>query len=182
MFGIEHYGVEPDMIIMGKALGGDLPFSAVISRKDIAEKLPPMSHVLTTAGNAVSCAVACTNIDLIQGGLMDRAAELGDYAIAKLKDMAEEREIIGDVRGKGLGIGIELVRDRETKEPLPVSEMQRIMRMLRERGIYIIPGGRYGNVLRCIPPLVITKAHLDKALEIIDEVLKEVEGDILVAK
>jgi len=182
MFGIEHYGVEPDMIVLGKALGGDLPFSAVMARRDIAAKLPPMSHVLTAAGNAVSCAVACTNIDLIQGGLMDRSAELGEYAIAKLRDMAKEREIIGDVRGKGLGIGIELVKNRETKVPLLVSEMSRIMRMLRERGIYIMPGGRSGNVLRFMPPLVITKAHLDKSLEIMNKVLKEVEGNILVAK
>jgi 4-aminobutyrate aminotransferase len=171
MFGIEHHEVEPDMIILGKALGGALPMSAVMSRTDLVENLAPMSHVLTGAGNAVSCAVACTNIDLLQDGLMDRSVALGDYVLARFKDMAEEKDLIGDVRGKGLGIGIELVNDKVTKEPLPMSEIGRIMRTLRDRGILVIPGGRSGNVLRFIPPLVITQVHLDKTLEIIDDVL-----------
>jgi 4-aminobutyrate aminotransferase-like enzyme len=143
-----------------------------------------MSHVLTAAGNATSCAVACTNIDLLQDGLIERAAELGDYIIAKLRDIAKEREIIGDVRGKGLGIAIaiELVKNRETKEPLQIGEMVRIMWGLRDKGVLLLPAGRFGNVLRFISPLVITKAHVDKALEIISQVLKEVEGDVLVAK
>jgi 4-aminobutyrate aminotransferase len=161
----------PDMIILGKALGGALPMSAVMSRTDLVENLAPMSHVLTGAGNAVSCAVACTNIDLLQDGLMDRSVALGDYVLARFKDMAEEKDLIGDVRGKGLGIGIELVNDKVTKEPLPMSEIGRIMRTLRDRGILVIPGGRSGNVLRFIPPLVITQVHLDKTLEIIDDVL-----------
>jgi len=182
MFAIEHYGVEPDMITLGKALGGDLPFSAVISRKDIAEKLDPMSHVLTAVGNATSCAVACTNIDLLQDGLIDRAAELGDYILAKLRGIAKEREIIGDVRGKGLGIALELVKNRKTKQPLQLGEMVRVMWGLRDKGVLLLPAGRFGNVLRFISPLVITKAHVDKALEIISQILKEVEGDVLVAK
>ena len=182
MFAIEHYGIEPDMITMGKALGGDLPFSGVMSRKDIADTLLPMSHVLTAVGNNMSCAVACTNIDLLQDGLIDRAAKLGDYIIAKLGDIAKEREIIGDVRGKGLGIAIELVKNRETKEPLQIGEMGRIQWGLRDKGVLLLPAGRYGNVLRFIPPLVITKGHVDKALELISDVLKEVEGDVLAAK
>jgi 4-aminobutyrate aminotransferase len=181
MFATEHYGVEPDIITLGKALGGDMPFSAVIARKDIVKDLPPASHVLTAAGNATSCAVARTNIELLQDGLIDRTAELGDYTMAKLRDIAKERENIGDVRGKGLGIGIELVKNRDTKEPLQFDEIGRIVLALRDRGVLILPSGRYGNVLRFIPPLVITKDHVDKALEIIAEVLKEVEGDILVA-
>jgi len=182
MFATEHYGVEPDIITLGKALGGDLPFSAVISRKDIVEKLDPASHVLTAVGNATSCAVACTNIDLLQDGLIDRAAEMGDYVIAKLKDIAKEREIIGDVRGKGMGIALELVKNRQTKEPLQISEMGRVAWELRDKGVLLLLAGRYNNVLRLIPPLVITKDHFDKALEIISEVLKEVEGDVLAAK
>ncbi len=182
MFAVEHYGIEPDLITMGKALGGDLPFSGVMVRKDLAEKLMPMSHVLTAAGNNMSCAVACTNIDLLKGGLVDRSAALGDYVIAQLKDIAKERELIGDLRGKGLGIAIELVKNRETKEPLSRDEMGRIMWALRDKGVLLLPAGRFGNVLRFIPPLVITKDHTDKALEIISQVLKEVEGDILAAK
>ncbi len=179
MFAVEHYGIEPDLITMGKALGGDLPFSGVMVRKDLAEKLLPMSHVLTAAGNNMGCAVACTNIDLLLDGLVDRAAVLGDYLIACLKDMQKEREMIGDVRGKGLGIAIELVKNRQTREPLGRDEMGRVMWALRDKGVLLLPAGRFGNVLRVIPPLVITKPHADKALEIISQVLKEVEGDIL---
>lgn len=178
-FTVEHYGVEPDIITLGKSLGGDLPFSAAIIRKDIAAKLQPVSHVVTAVGNAISCAVACTNIDLMQNGLLDRGAKLGDYILACLEDMAKEREIIGDVRGKGMAFGVELVKNRKTKKPIEQDEMMRILTALRDRGIFELPCGRYGNVLRFSPPLVLTKAHADKALEIISEILKEVEGDIL---
>jgi 4-aminobutyrate aminotransferase len=179
MFAVEHYGVEPDMITLGKALGGDLPCSAVIARKDIVKDLKPFSHVLTAAGNATSCAVACTNIDLLQDGLVERTAKLGDYVLGTLKEIADEREVIGDVRGMGLGIAIELVKNRETKEPLKIEEMLRILFSLRDKGVLALPCGRFDNVLRIMPPLVISKEHLDKALEIISEVLGEVEGDIL---
>jgi len=99
-----------------------------------------------------------------------------------LKDIAKEREIIGDVRGKGMGIALELVKNRQTKEPLQISEMGRVAWELRDKGVLLLLAGRYNNVLRLIPPLVITKDHFDKALEIISEVLKEVEGDVLAAK
>jgi len=164
---------------LGKALGGDLPFSGVMARKDLADKLLPMSHVLTAAGNNMSSAVACTNIDLLRDGLVDRSAVMGDYVLSCLKEMQKEREMIGDIRGKGLGIAIELVKNRQTKEPLSRDEMGRIMLALRDKGVLLLPAGRFGNVLRFIPPLVITKAHVDKALEIISQLLKEVEVDML---
>jgi len=176
MFCVEHYGVEPDIITLGKALGGDLPFSAVVARKDALKNLDPFSHVLTAVGNATSCAVACTNIDLLQGGIIDRAAELGDYVMARLEEIQKEREIIGDVRGLGLGIAVELVKDRETKEPIAGDKFGWILWTLRDRGVLILPCGRFDNVLRFIPPLVLTKAHADKALEIMSEVFKEAEA------
>jgi 4-aminobutyrate aminotransferase len=179
MFAIEHDGVEPDFMVLAKALGGDLPMSAVIARRDIVKDLPPNSHVLTAAANHITAAVACTNLDLLQDGLVERAAALGDYAIAKLREIAKEREIIGDVRGKGLGIGVELVKNRETKKPIEPKQMMGILVKLRDRGVFDLPCGRYGNVIRVIPPLTITKNHLDKGLEILSEVLKEVEKDIL---
>jgi 4-aminobutyrate aminotransferase len=179
MFCIEHYGVEPDAITMGKALGGDFPFSGVMFKKDIVKDLEPFSHVLTAVGNSTGCAVACTNIDLLRDGLVDRGLELGNYTQAKLKEMAKERELIGDVRGLGMAIAIEIVSNRETKEPVSPEVMGRILWTLRDKGVVILPCGRYGNVLRFMPPLVITKKHVDKALEIISEVLKEVEDDVL---
>jgi len=179
MFCIEHYGVTPDIVTMGKALGGDVAFSGVMFRKDIVKDLEPFSHVLTAVGNATSCAVAGTNIELLQDGLVERGLELGNYAQGQLQEMAKERELIGDVRGLGMAIAVELVSNRQTKEPVSPDVMGRIMWTLRDKGILILPCGRYNNVLRFMPPLVISKKHVDKSLEIISEVLKEVEDDML---
>lgn len=175
MFTVEHYGVEPDIITMGKALGGDLPFSGVMLRKDLVKDLDPFSHVLTAAGNSMSCAVACKNIDLIQDGLLERSTEIGAYALNRFRELAKERKIIGDVRGMGLGIALELVRDRETKEPLATGEMVRLLWTLRDNGVLVLPCGRYNNILRVIPPLVISKSLIDKAIEIISDVLEIIE-------
>ncbi len=179
MFAIEHYGVDPDMITLGKALGGDLPYSAVITENSVAEKLSPISHILTAVGNATSSAVACTNIDLLQEGLLERTERLGAYARAVLEDMMDEIAIIGDVRGKGLMIAIEVVKNRDTKEPIDLGELMQILWSLRDKGVLMLPCGRYSNVFRLMPPLVITRKHLDQALEIIGAVLKEVQKDIL---
>jgi len=175
MFTVEHFGLEPDIITLGKALGGDLPFSAIMARKDLVQDLEPFSHVLTAVGNSMSCAVACKNIDLIQDGLLERSTELGAYTLQKFKELAEERKIIGDVRGMGMGMALELVRNRETKEPLQTGEMVRMLWMLRDKGVYVLPCGRYGNILRVIPPLVISKSLIDKAVEIISNVLATLE-------
>lgn len=179
MFAIEHYGVDPDLITLGKALGGDLPFSAVITENSVAEKLSPMSHILTSVGNATSCAVACTNIDLLQEGLLERTEKLGAYARSVLEEMMDEIELIGEVRGKGLMIGIELVRNRETKEPIDIGELMQILLALRDKGVLMLPCGRHNNVFRLMPPLVITGEQLDKALEIIAGVFKAVQKDIV---
>ncbi len=178
MFAVEHSGVDPDMVILGKALGGDLPFSAVITRKDIGEKLPMASHLITAVGNATSAAVACTNLDLLQVPLLERTETVGNYVISVLKDVLEDVEIVGEIRGRGLMIGVELVKNRETKKPLHVKEMRKIVQSLRNKGVLLIPSGRYTNVLRLMPPLVITRKHLDRAMEILSEVLKEVQQEV----
>ncbi len=172
MFACEHYDIEPDIITMGKALGGDVAFSAVLCRADLVKDLEPFSHVLTAAGNSMSCAVACKNIELMQDGLLDRANEMGGYAMGRLKDLAKERDVIGDVRGLGWGIAIELVSNKETKQPLSMAEVVRIVWHLRDKGVYVLPCGRYDNILRMIPPLVISKDLVDKAIDIIADVLE----------
>jgi 4-aminobutyrate aminotransferase len=177
-FTVEHHRVEPDMIVLGKALGGDLPFSAVVEKKAVDEQLAPMSHVLTSAGNSLSCAVALTNIEIL-GGLLDRSALLGDYMMECFREMAKDREIIGDVRGKGLGIGVELVKNRDTKEPISFDDVARLELAFRDKGTLQLTSGRFGNVLRIAPPLVITKDLVDKALEVTAECLKDLEADIL---
>ncbi len=172
MFAIENWDVEPDIITMGKALGGDLPFSAVLCRKDLVKDLDPFSHVLTAAGNSMSCAVACKNIELIQDGLLERTVEVGEWALEKLKKLAEKRECIGDVRGMGFGMALEMVSDTQTKKPFSTGEMVRVIWMLRDKGVFVLPCGRHGNVLRVIPPLVIPKSLIDKGIDIISDVLE----------
>jgi len=153
-------------------LGGDLPFSAVLCRSDLVKDLEPFSHVLTAAGNSMSCAVACKNIELIQDGLLDRAQKMGAYAMDRLKKLAKERDVIGDIRGMGWGIAIELVSNKKTKQPLSMAEVVRIVWLLRDNGVYVLPCGRYDNILRMIPPLVISKALVDKGIDVISEVLE----------
>ena len=109
---------------------------------------------------------------LIQDGLLERSTNLGAYAMKKFKEMAKEREVIGDVRGMGLGIALEMVRDRKSKEPLQTGEMVRIIWGLRDRGVFVLPCGRNDNVLRVIPPLVTPKSYIDKSIKIISEVLE----------
>ena len=178
MFTIEHHGVDPDMITLGKALGGDVPISAVIMRKELSENLDPASHVLSLSGNSAFCAVALTNIEIIQS-LLDRAARLGAYIKESFEEMAGEREIIGEVRGKGLAVGVELVKNRRTKKPLTFDETLKIRRALMKKGVFEHTCGRYGNCLRISPPLTITKSLVDKSLEIISDVLKSEEKTLL---
>ena len=178
LFAIDHYGVTPDLVTMGKALGGDLPFSGVLVENSVADRLSPLNHILTAAGNSTSSAVACTNLDLLTGGLVERASVLGEYTLARLREMMDEIEIIGDVRGKGFMIAIEVVADRITKEPIDLGTMMQTLLALRDRGVLMLPCGRFNNVFRLMPPLVITKNHLDQALEIIREVLKDVQESI----
>jgi 4-aminobutyrate aminotransferase len=175
LFAVENFDVEPDIITMGKALGGDLPFSAVLCRSDLVKDLEPFSHVLTAVGNSMSCAVACKNIELVQDGLLERSREMGAYAMKRLKALAEQREVIGDVRGMGWGIALELVSDKKTKKPLSTAEVVRMVWLLRDNGVYVLPCGRYGNILRVIPPLTISKALVDKGIDIIAEVLETID-------
>ena len=120
----------------------------------------------------MSCAVACKNIELIQDGLLQRTQKMGAYARGRLRELASQREVIGDVRGMGWGIAIELVSDKKTKKPLSMAEVVRIVWLLRDNGVYVLPCGRYDNILRMIPPLVISKALVDKGIDVISEVLE----------
>jgi len=178
MWSIEHSDVVPDMLTWGKGLGGDLPMAGVTFRADFADKLVEASQPGTFAGNALSSVVCMTNIDILTDknyDLMGRAAKLGEETIARLRDEAKESRIIGDVRGRGLFIGIELVKDKETKEPLdfPTEIMGKILPGLLNRGVIAVPCGRYSNVLRFMPPLTITKEYLEKATDILLSICKE---------
>ncbi len=176
MWAIEHAGVVPDMLTWGKGMGGDLPMAGLTYRADIEEKLTPGSQPSTFAGNALSAEVCLTNIDLItdpEADLLGRATTLGEEIKERLLAAMDEVECIGEVRGRGLMIGCELVADRESKEPLPAAKVGEIAMKLLNRGIIMTPCGRNFNVFRFMPPLTITRDYALKATDIVLEVLKD---------
>ena len=169
MFAIEAYGVEPDIMTMAKGIASGFPLGAFIAREDVADAFEPGDHMTTFGGNPVSCAAGVATIDmLVEEHLPERAARLGSMVMSRLEAFADESELIGDVRGTGLMIGVELVRDRATKEPAS-TEAAAVKRHCRERGVLIGVGGALGNVVRVQPPLVIGEEDLDRALRVIEE-------------
>ncbi|HUL21557.1 MAG TPA: aminotransferase class III-fold pyridoxal phosphate-dependent enzyme, partial [Thermodesulfobacteriota bacterium] len=144
---------------------------ATVSQSEVMDWVPG-SHASTFGGNPVSCRAALTTIQLLEEGLIENAASVGTYLLGKLKELQRRFHLIGDVRGKGLMIGIELVRDRQTKEKA-VEERSRVIRACFEKGLLILGAGE--NVIRFSPPLIITKKEADTALMIFEESLKKVE-------
>ena len=174
MFAIEHFGVEPDIMTMAKGIADGFPLGCFIARPEVADTFQPGDHLSTFGGNPVSCAAAVANIDYIEGhDLCAESARKGDHALGRLRAMAASHPMIGDVRGLGLMIGIELVKDRTTKEPAG-AEAGRIQDIMREHGVLIGVGGVFGNVVRFQPPLVITDADLDQAIDIFERALTAV--------
>lgn len=172
MWSIEHTDVQPDMITWGKGMGGDMPMAGLSVRKDLAEKIDDHSQPNTFAGNAVTCVASMTNIDILvenDRALINRAAKVGDMIRKQLKKGAKEIEIIGDVRGRGLMIGIEMVKNKETREPLGADDVGKIVIGMLNRGLVMVPCGRYGNVFRFMPSLILTKEHAQKAADILLE-------------
>jgi 4-aminobutyrate aminotransferase len=159
-------------------MGGDLPMAGLTFRADFANKLGEASQPGTFAGNALSSVVCMTNIDILTDknyDLMGRATQLGEEIKARLWEEAKETRIIGDIRGRGLFIGIELVKDKETKEPLDfLGDIRgKVLPELLNRGVIALPCGRYRNVIRFMPPLTITKEYLEKATDILLSICKE---------
>jgi 4-aminobutyrate aminotransferase len=167
MFAIEHFGVEPDVVAIAKGIASGMPLGVTTARADVMI-WPPGSHASTFGGNPVSCAAALTTIKLLKESLMANAATVGTYVIDALRGLQDKHKLIGDVRGVGLMIGIELVRDRQTKERAD-KERDRLVQECFTRGLLVLGAGR--NTLRLCPPLVVTKAQADSAVQIIDESL-----------
>jgi 4-aminobutyrate aminotransferase len=180
MWSIEHDGIEPDMLTWGKGMGGDLPNAGVCIRKDLAQKIEESSQPNTFAGNALTAAVTLTNIEILSENefeLVKRAGLLGDKIQGWLKDGAKDLRTIGEVRGRGLMIGIEMVKDKNTREPLDGDTMGSLIMNMLKRGVVMVPCGRYGNVFRFMPSLVLTEEYAKKATDIFLETIKEVEAD-----
>lgn len=173
-WGIEHYNVEPDILVTAKALGGGMPISATIGKAEIMDRVPPPLLVFTHLGHAVCARAAIATIEVIKReNLIQRAAELGEYTMKRLREIGEKFPVIGDVRGKGLMIGVDIVKDTRTKEP-DRSTALKICWRAWEKGLIMITFGKHGNVLRIAPPLNISKEDLDKGLDIVEESIKDV--------
>jgi 4-aminobutyrate aminotransferase len=177
MWSIEYSGVVPDMLTWGKGMGGDMPMAGVTFRDDLAGKIRDGSQPNTFAGNAVSAAASMANIDILtenNSELINRASHVGEETKDRFLEGAKESQFIGDVRGRGLMIGIELVKDRETREPFDEDMMGKVIFGMLNRGVIMVPCGRYGNVLRFMPPLTITRGYIEKATEILLNAVKEI--------
>jgi alanine-glyoxylate transaminase/(R)-3-amino-2-methylpropionate-pyruvate transaminase len=173
-WGFQHSGVVPDIVTMAKGIGNGFPLAAVTTRREIAERLTQRIHFNTYGGNPVSMAAGLAVLEVIEEeGLQRNAREVGGRLKAGLRELAMRHALIGDVRGMGLMLGVELVKDRGTKEPAREAAAE-VMERLRALGILVGKGGLFGNVLRIKPPLCITAADVDFALDALDRVLAEV--------
>jgi 4-aminobutyrate aminotransferase len=173
-FAIEHWGVEPDIICIAKSVAAGMPLGATVAKATLMD-WEGGSHASTFGGNPVSCAAASAVIDVIQNeGLRENAAKQGTYVMKRLEELKEESEIVGDVRGKGLMIGIELVEDKTSKKP--ASKMaEEVMVRSWKRGVAVITCGR--STIRIAPPLLITRELIDSGLDIIEDAIKQVEKE-----
>lgn len=168
MFAYEHFGIEPDIVAVAKGIASGMPLGAIISRADVMQ-WEPGSHASTFGGNPVSCAAALATLDLVTGGLMHNAAEQGAYLTTKLRKLQERCPLIGDVRGLGLMVGVELVRDRVTKTRAD-TERNAVVDAAFQRGLLLLGCG--SNVVRFCPALTVTQEEIDVAVQIFADALE----------
>jgi alanine-glyoxylate transaminase/(R)-3-amino-2-methylpropionate-pyruvate transaminase len=174
-WGFQNFGVVPDIVTMAKGIGNGAPLGAVTTRRDIAEKLTQRIHFNTFGGNPVSMAAGLAVLEAIDtDGLQQNAGTVGGRFKRGLEELMRRHPLIGDVRGMGLMLGVELVRDRETKVPAKEETLE-VMERAREMGVLLGKGGLDGNVLRIKPPMCLTAADVDFALEVLDVALGKVE-------
>jgi len=173
MFACEHYGVDPDILVTAKGIADGFPLSAFTTRPEITAAFQPGDHLSTFGGNPISCAAALANIEFMEKeNLCARATETGKYAISKLRGLQKQNSIIGEVRGRGLMIGVELVKNEQLTPA--TAEAEAIRESLLRRGVLVGVGGVFGNVIRFQPPLIITRPQIDQALNMFAEALQEV--------
>jgi 4-aminobutyrate aminotransferase len=172
MFAIEHFGVKPDIVVIAKAIASGLPMGLTVAGEQLMD-WPPGAHSNTFGGNPVACAAALATLKLVRNGLMANAAGVGEFFQARLRELAGRHALIGDVRGKGLMIGIELVKNRETKERAQAERDALVLAAFR-RGLLVLAAGQ--NSVRLSPPLVFTKEQAEIAVRLLDESLDEIVG------
>jgi 4-aminobutyrate aminotransferase/(S)-3-amino-2-methylpropionate transaminase len=176
LFASEHYGIEPDIFVTAKSLGGGLPLAAITGRAEIMDA--PQSGGLggTFGGNPLSCVAALAVLDVFENeneNLSARANELGNRFQRKARDWQRRWPMIGDVRGLGAMQAMELVQSADTRQPAP-EETKQIVQYCYEHGLIILSAGSYSNVIRALMPLVITDAQMDEALAVLESALQTV--------
>jgi 4-aminobutyrate aminotransferase len=171
---IQHFGVEPDIVTSAKGLASGMPLGAIIARKSVMT-WPPGAHGSTFGGNPVSCAAAVATLRLIENGYMQNAAGMGAYLKDILTGMQQRHPLLGQIRGMGLMIGIEIVRDRETHEAAPDLRDQIVDHAFRH-GLLLLGAG--DSVIRLMPPLMVDRATADEAMGIFDRALSAVEASL----
>jgi len=176
MWASEYYGVEPDIIIFGKGIGGGFPLAGIIAREDLIG-FEPGDDALTFGQFPISLATGLVALKVLkEDKLLENCQKLGAYATKRLKEMAKRHPLIGDIRGPGLNIGIELVRDRKTKEPAAHEALEVYSRGL-DLGVLFgtTRYGGIGNVVKIKPPLCINRDQMDRVIEVFDQILTEIE-------
>jgi len=175
MFAIEHYGVEPDILVTAKAIADGFPLGAITTRDEIAASFKPGDHLSTFGGNPVSCAAALANIEYMQEEhLCDRTLENGAYLMSQLNRRKRDLPLVGEIRRLGLMIGIELVLD-EKRTPAS-AEAEAVRDHCLANGVLIGVGGVYGNVVRVQPPLVISREQIDQAVDAVTLAIEQVQA------
>jgi 4-aminobutyrate aminotransferase/(S)-3-amino-2-methylpropionate transaminase len=174
LFACQRYGIEPDMIITAKSLGGGLPLAAITGRAEIMDAPGPGGLGGTFAGNPLACEAGLAVLDAFeQQDLIPQANLIGDYFQRRAREWQQRMPIVGDVRGLGAMQALELVQSKETRQPAP-EETKEITRYCYEHGLITITAGSYGNVIRLLVPLVVTREQMDEALDVLEAALQAV--------
>lgn len=170
---IEHWGVEPDIITMAKSFAGGMPLSAITGRSEVMNKPHVGGLGGTYGGNPVACSAALAVLEILtKDGLIQKARQLGEELGKRFRELQQKYEVIGEVRGIGPMLALELVKDRATKEP-DAAGAKKLVQLCYQKGLMILSCGNFGNVIRTLMPLVITKPQLEKGLGILEESLGE---------
>ena len=172
MFAIEHWGVKPDMVAIAKGVASGMPLGALVARSSLMN-WGPGSHASTFGGNPLSCAAALKTIELLEKGLVENAARLGSYMLDRLSKLTKTHHLVGEVRGKGLMIAVEIVEDQESRKPAPNKRDWLVQECFR-RGLLILGAGK--TAARFSPPLIVSEREADQALTIFEESLEVVES------
>ncbi len=175
----EHEGLEPDLVVFGKGLGGGLPLSAVIGPQHIMDHAPAFA-LQTTAGNPVAAAAGRAVLDTIAAeGLIERANRVGERLSSGLRALSAHQPMIGEVRGRGLAVGVDLVRDRASRDPVTVTTTAKVIYRAYQLGAVFFYVGLRGNVLELTPPLTLSEAEAEEGVAIIDRAMSDVSRGLV---